>query len=514
MKPFGNLNVTIRVTFINQTMKLTLSPSEAWQPLPASEWNEAAAQHLLRRTGWSAQTPEADRALADGLDVTLQRLFPATPPAMSTPHSIVALEEDTPEFGAKIRATPSAERRELFQQARERSRNALLDLTAQWLQHASRPEFAAVEKWTLFLGNVYVVGARKVQNSALLYRHQDMLRRNSTGTAPDLTKAVLRSPAMINYLDLQQNRNGAPNENFARELMELFTLGIGNYTENDIKEAARAFTGYVQRFGDYRFELRLHDHNPKTIFGQTANFDGDGVIDLIYTQKAAGTHLPALLTRFYLTDEPLPPGYLEALGDWWRGTGFDLRQLAQRYFSSRLFFAPQFRGVYIKSPVQFFLGLVQDFSLDVPPLPRRIEPAFRQMGQVLYDPPNVRGWVGGREWISSTTIEARRLLTRAFFQPFDETRLNADEQRAVAAARAAGEKAFTVTDDTLQPYAALNPEDAAERLLRQLLPMPASDDYRRAIGAALAGTGQPARPLARVRDAIVTVLETPEYQLC
>ena len=495
-------------------MKLTLTPSEAWQRLPADEWNEAAAQHLLRRTGWSAQTPDVDRALTDGLDITLQRLFPATPPALPTPPSIVALEEDTPEFGARIRAAAPAERRDLYQQARERSRIALLDLTTQWLQHASRPEYAVCEKWTLFLGNVYVVAAQKVQNSALVYRHQETLRRACTGTAPELTKAVLRSPAMINYLDLQQNRNGAPNENFARELLELFTLGIGHYTENDIKEAARAFTGYVQRFGEYRFEPRLHDHRPKTIFGQTGNFDGDGVIDLIYTQKAAGTHLPGLLTRFYLTDETLPDGFLDALGDWWRGTGFDLRQLAQRYFSSRLFFAPQFRGVFIKSPVQFFLGLVQDFSLDVPPLPRRFVPAFRQMGQVLYDPPNVRGWVGGRAWISSTTIEARRVLARAFFQPFDESRLNADEQRAVAAVRAAGETSFTVTEDKLRPFAALNPDDAAGRLLHQLLPLPAPDAYRRAIGAALAGDGKTTRPLARVRDAVVAVLETPEYQLC
>ncbi len=514
MKPITLLNVTISESFYFPAMNLTLTPSEAWQPLPAGEWNEAAAQHLLRRTGWSAQTPEVSRALADGLDVTLQRLFPATPPALPTPPSIVSLEEDTPEFAARIRDAAPAERREIYREARERSRNALLDLTAQWLQHASRPEFAAGEKWTLFLGNVYVVAAQKVQNSALLYRHQDTLRRNSAGPAPELTKAVLRSPAMINYLDLQQNRHGAPNENFARELLELFTLGIGHYTENDIKKAARAFTGYVQRFGEYRFEARLHDHSPKAIFGHTGNFDGDGVIDLIYTQKAAGTHLPALLTRFYLTDETLPDGLLDPLGDWWSSTGFDLRQLAQRYFSSRFFFAPQFRGGYIKSPVQFFLGLVQDFSLDVPPLPRRFLPAFRQMGQVPYDPPNVRGWVGGREWISSTTIEARRVLARAFFQPFDESRLNADEQRSVAAARAAGETAFTVTDDKLQPFAALNPNDAAARLLRQLLPLPASDAYQRAISSVLTGDGKPARPLARVRDAVVTVLETPEYQLC
>jgi len=129
---------------------------------------------------------------------------------MPTPPSIVALEEDTPEFAAKIRAAAPPERRELYQQARERSRNALLDLTAQWLQHASRPEFAACEKWTLFLETSTWSRRARCRISALLYRHQDTLRRNCTGTASDLTKAVLRSPAMINYLDLQQNRNGAP----------------------------------------------------------------------------------------------------------------------------------------------------------------------------------------------------------------------------------------------------------------------------------------------------------------
>jgi uncharacterized protein (DUF1800 family) len=495
-------------------MNLAFTPEDAWQPLPAAEWDEAAAGHLLRRIGWSAQSSEVARALADGLGGTLQRSFPATPPALPTPPSVVALEEDTPEFVEQIRAATPAERRGLRQRARERSRNALLDLTVAWLRHARRPEYAVGEKWTLFLGNIYVVAAQKVPNTALLYRHQELLRWNSAGSAPELTKAVLRSPAMIQYLDLQQNRAGAPNENFARELMELFTLGIGHYTENDVREAARAFTGYVQRFGEFRFAPRLHDHGSKTLFGRTGNFDGDQVIDLIYAQKAAGTHLPERLTRFYLTDDELPAGVLDALGEWWRGTGFDLRQLALRYFSSRLFFAPQFRGTYIKSPVQLFLGLMQDFSLDVIPLPRRIEPAFRQMGQVPYDPPNVRGWVGGREWISAATLEARRVLTRSLFQPFDESRLNADEQQVVDAARAGGETAFTVSDDALRPYAALHSDEAALRLLQRLLPLTAADAYRRAVSAALVGAGHAVPAPARVRNAIVAVLETPEYQLC
>jgi uncharacterized protein (DUF1800 family) len=493
-------------------MKPALDPQDAWQSLPAAEWNEEAARHLLRRIGWSAQPPDTARAIRDGLVPTLERLFPATPAVMPAPPSVAALEEDTPDFARKVRALAPTERREFLQMARERSRSALLDLTTHWLQRASRSDFAASEKWTLFLGNIYVVAAQKVENTALLWRHQEMLRARSAGPAPALTKAVLRSPAMINYLDLQQNRNGAPNENFARELMELFTLGIGHYTENDVREAARALTGYAQRLGEYHFEPRQHDSRPKAIFGQIGDFDGDNVIDLIYRQPAAGLHLPARMTRFYLTDEALPAGCLEGLGEWWRGTGFDLRRLAHRYFSSRLFFAPEYRGALIKSPVQFYLGLLQDFSLDVPPLPRRIEPAFRQMGQMLYNPPNVRGWVGGRDWISSTTLGARRAVTRALFQPFDESRLNADEQKAVELARGAGPTAYSVSDDTLKPYAAMGPTEAAGRLLQALLPLPAGESYRPSVAAALTGDGP--RALARVRNAIITVLETPEYQLC
>jgi uncharacterized protein (DUF1800 family) len=499
-------------------MKLALGPQDAWQPLPAREWNEDAARHLLRRVGWSAPPAEVARALQDGLAPTLERLFPAALPPMPLPAAVAALEEDTPDFVAKVRAAAPAERREILQQAREKSRNALLDLTIRWLQYARAPAHAVAEKWTLFLGNVYVVAAQKVQNTALLFRHQDLLRRHGMGPAPALTKAVLRSPAMIIYLDLQQSRNGAPNENFARELMELFTLGLGYYTENDIKQAARAFTGYVQRQGEFYFVPRLHDPGAKTVFGRTGPYDGDEVIDLIYEQPAAGTHLPARLTHCYLTADPLPDGYLEALGDWWRGTGFNLRRLALGFFSSRLFFDPQFRGASIKSPVQYYLGLLQDFALNVPPLPRRLVPAFRQMGQMPYDPPNVRGWVGGRDWISSTTLEARRTVARSLFLPFDEARLNADEQQAVAAARAEGLTTFTVDNGYLDQFAGLPPAEVAARLLRLLLPLPVEDGYRRALVAALRGGDQPAHSAdqqnARLRNAIVTVLETPEYQLC
>ena len=493
-------------------MKIARNPQDAWQPLPPNEWNEDAARHLLRRVGWSAQPPEVARAIKDGLNPTLDRLVPFELPAMPVPQSVAELEEDTPDYAAKVRAAAPADRRAIFQKAREQSRDALLDLTVRWLQYASTPAHAAGEKWTLFLGNVYVVAAEKVQNTALLFQHQETLRRCALGPAPALTKAVLRSPAMIRYLDLQDSRVGAPNENFARELMELFTLGIGHYTENDIKQAARAFTGYVQRQGEFAFAPRLHDAGEKTVFGETAPFDGDGVIDAIYRQPAAGTHLPARLTSFYLTAEPLPDEHLAALGRWWAGTGYDLRALVHRYFSSRLFFDAQFRGTYIKSPVQYFLGLEEDFALNVPPLPRRLLPAFRQMGQMLYNPPNVRGWVDGRAWISSTTLEARRTVARALFQTFDESRLNADELQAVTAARAEGLTTFTVERAYLDQFAGLVPEETVARLTRNLLPLPVEESFRHALAAAL--RGPPAQEEARLRNAIIAILETPDYQLC
>lgn len=495
-------------------MKLTLSPDEAWQPLPASSWNAAAACHLLRRSGWSAQPTEVTRLLHDGLAPSLERLFPAEPAAMPVPTSVADLREAEGDYRRQLRQASAEEKRTLQRKAREAARNALGDLTLRWMQYSLHPDRAAYEKWVSFLGNVYVVSANKVRNPALLYQHQAILRAVGTGPAPRLTKAILRSPAMIQYLDLQQNRLGAPNENFGRELMELFTLGIGHYTEDDVKQISRTFTGYHERDGRFVFAPRQHDRGRKTFLGHTGNFDGDEAIDVIYQQPAASTHLPALMARFYLSDEPLPAPYLAELGTWWRSTGFDLRQLCLRWFSSRLFFDPQFRGTAIKSPQQYFLGLLQDLSLDLAPLPQRVLPVMRQMGQPLYTPPNVRGWVGGREWINSATLDARRSLVGALFSPLNENRLNADEQRALAQARADGVTAFTFTGDRFKKLLDLSDEAASAALIDFLLPVTVAPDYRAAVTRFITGHGDAVHRLARIRNVAITLLESPEYQLC
>lgn len=490
-----------------------LSPADAWQPLPPEAFDAAAARHLLRRSGWSAQPAEVQRALADGLPATLARLFPAEPVLLAKPKLVERLEDDTPDFAKRLSDADPLQKRVLQKEARDRSQQAMQDMSIKWLQFASNPVTAAQEKWTLFLGDIYVVGFEKVKNAAHIFDHQATIRRHAFGQAPVLTKAISRTPAMVRYLDLQESKRDAPNENFARELFELFVLGEGNYTEKDIKEAARAFTGYRQRFSEFVFVQRQHDTRPKTVFGKTGPFTGDDIIDLAYRQPAAATYLPHELARFYLSDTALPAAQLTALGDWWRTQNFNLRALAHRFFGSRLFFDESYRGNYIKSPVQFYLALVQDLELDVAPLARQVLGSLRQMGQTLYNPPNVRGWVGGRQWINSATLGSRRQLVQALFNPINEANLNADEQVEIVAARAEGKDRFVVDSEHLKPFAGLSAEQAADRFLDTFLPGATAPAYRDEVTAFLKDGGSK-QLTQRIRNAAIALLQSPEYQLC
>ncbi len=486
---------------------------DVWEPLPPEAFDSAAARHLLRRVTWSATPAEVNRAVRDGLPATLGRLFPGETVPFPKPPAIAKLEKEAPELTQRIRAASAQEKRELQREAREASQQALREMSIQWLQFASQPAVAAQEKWTLFLSDIYVVAYEKVRNAAHIFDHTAILREHGFGTAPALTKAVSRSSAMIRYLDLQDSRRDAPNENFARELFELFVLGEGNYSERDIKEAARAFTGYRHREGAFVFARRQHDNTPKTIFGRTASFSGDEVIDLAYEQPAAATWLPHELARFYLSDSPIPQEQLAALGDWWRARNFDLRALAQRFFGSRLFFEPYHRGNYIKSPIQFYLGLIQDLELEVAPFARQVLGSLRQMGQNPFNPPNVRGWVGGRQWINSATLAARRQLVHVLLQPINEAALNGDEQRDLAAAREAGRARFTVDPSYFEALSRLSADELAARLIDSFLSGETSPTSRDDIIRFLKNNSS--TPAARrIRSVLAALLQSPQYQLC
>jgi uncharacterized protein (DUF1800 family) len=488
----------------------SLTPSTAWEPLPRPEWDEAAARHLLRRIGFSATPPATAQALAEGPEATLRRFFREMP-EYPQPACIAALEAERDQAPPPA-SLPPEERRTRARERRERSRDALHDMIIRWLQLAAAPECSPAEKWLLFLSDVWVASAAKVEDTALVFQQQDILRRHALGRAPDLAKAVSRSPAMIVYLDLQQSARGAPNENFARELFELFTLGEGHYTEADIKAAARAFTGYRQKLGAFRFDRRRHDDGAKTVFGRTGRFDGDDVIDLVFRQPAAATFLPGEMVRFYLSETPLPADLVAALGSQWAENGYDLRALLLTFFRSRAFFAAEFRDNFIKSPVQFHLGLLQDLGLGVTPLPRKLIGPLRQMGQLPFVAPNVRGWVGGRDWINSATLATRRRLVRGLLSPPDDRSLNADERAALQAAVAAGAGEFTFPPGRLREWAALPPAQAADRLVATVLP--GHSDRETAAGLAQYLAEESKHPETALRTALAALLDSPDYQLC
>ncbi len=499
-------------------MTVSLSPQDAWQPLPANEWNAAAAAHLLRRAGWSAKPDDVDRAVKEGLPKTLERLFPPEPDRMAMPAMVTRIQEEEPAYVQKIRDAQPVDRRILQREQRERAQTVMQNMTIKWLQYSSEYSNAAFQKWILFLSDVYVVSFEKVVNPPLIYEHFDIIGKNAFGPAPVLTKAISRSPAMVLFLDLNQNQAKAPNENFARELFELFVLGEGNYSETDIKEAAKAFTGYRTRplVGDFSILQKQHDNGPKTVFGQTGDYSGDDVIDIAYTLPAAGAFLPHEMVKFYLSDTMLPKEYLYALGGPWKEQGYSLRYLVQTFFGSRLFYADQFRGNFIKSPVQFYLGLVQDLNLDVTPVPRFVVNPMRQMGQVLFVPPNVRGWVGGRNWINSGSLNARRALVTTLFTPLDEDNMNADEQLEIVAARTQGADRFTVDPDQMLPLVNEPTDKAISHFLRNYLAMSASDEIRVGLDQLITSTPTetPKQKARQLTIAAESLLQTPEYQLC
>ena len=487
-----------------------IEPTQAWLPLENSDWNEGAARHLLRRIGFSVRPEALKNAIDGGMGSAIRQAF-AGAKAMQPTESLREVAEGYRTMRQRQEGLPEKERRKIRQAMNRKRRATLEEITINWLKNATEAKNSAFEKWGLFWENIFVVTAQKVKNPAMLYQYQTTLRRHSFKTLAELAKAVGRNPAMIHFLDLQQNKKGSPNENYARELFELFLLGEGNYTEKDIKEAARAFTGYRQTNGQFRFIPNHHDDGRKTVFGKTGSWNGDDIVDLALQEPAARTFIPRELCKHYLSDQIIPDEYLQPLGDAWADRNFDLTWLASTFFSSRLFYDPQFRGNKIKSPFEFLIGLLQDLNLDLAPLPRRVLPALGGMGQNYLNPPNVRGWVGGQLWINSATIIQRRLLVEGLFNPPHSNNLNSDETMALEQAREAGKGRFFVTRRQGETWAGLPPEERLDQMEKQWLANPLEEEERKNLIRFL--LDNQSTPLPATRAVAITLLQSPQYQL-
>ena len=264
------------------------------------------------------------------------------------------------------------------------------------------------EKMVLFWHNHFTSSLEKTNSPELLLRQDLLLRRLGTTNFGDLLHAVSRDPAMLLYLDSDTNVRGKPNENYARELLELFTMGEGNYTEQDVKEAARAFTGLtVDRFnGTSGFDPRRHDLGPETFLGRTGSFNGDDIVDIILQQDRTAVFLTEKFWRYFVSPQP-DPALVQSWAAAFRSSGYDIRTLLRLLFSSEAFWAPANRNALIKSPVELLVGFIRTWGIaDYDP--KRLTYQLSRLGQDLFNPISVKGWPWGQDWIDAATLLERR----------------------------------------------------------------------------------------------------------
>jgi uncharacterized protein (DUF1800 family) len=361
------------------------------------------ARHLLARTGFGPTDAEIRNIAAlpriEAVEAILgnaRTVATTTPPAWTFEAGPLR-----PAGGPNA----SADERKAFQ--REQVRRGL-ELRAWWMQEMLVTPSPLTERMTLFWHNHFVSSQQKVRVARLMYTQNVTLRASALGNFGTLLRTASKDPAMLIYLDGAQNRKGQPNENFAREVMELFTLGEGRYSEQDIKEAARAFTGWSLDRGTGEFVVRpgAHDNGNKSVLGRTGNLDGDAVLDTLLARPETSQHITAKLWREFVSPDP-DPREVRRIAQAFRNSHYDIKVALRGLLTSDAFWAAENRGALVKSPTEFVVGTLR--QIEVRPdsaLPFVVLAAG--MGQNLFSPPNVAGWPGGNAWIDSNTLLARK----------------------------------------------------------------------------------------------------------
>jgi uncharacterized protein (DUF1800 family) len=282
-------------------------------------------------------------------------------------------------------------------------------IAAWWLHRMLHSPSPLVEKMTLFWHGHFATGADKVNDSELMVQQNRLLRKHALGDFRELVQAVSKDPAMLLYLDSATNRKTHPNENYARELMELFCLGEGNYTEQDVQQLARCFTGWEIRRKSFRFNPYQHDSGAKTLFGTVEVASGEQAIDAVLAHPSMPVFIAGKLVRFLVCDEPtLSAAFLEPLARKFKQADGSIESLVRTILSSKLMLSDWSFGKKVRSPVEFAIEWMR--SLQMTTNMSRLAQGLDGIGQALFNPPNVKGWDGGRAWINSSTLIGRSNL--------------------------------------------------------------------------------------------------------
>jgi uncharacterized protein (DUF1800 family) len=363
------------------------------------------AAHLLNRAAFGGTPVEIEKLLSMGIDKAVDSLILAEDDGDLFPRPELLMPAQRVEFKRRQKeALTEDDRKAIRKELGDIERTNMLDLRLWWLNRMRYTSAPLREKATLFWHGHFATSNQKVNDPYMMWAQNETLRRYALGKFPEMLKAMSRDPAMIRWLDLGDSRKNHPNENFAREVMELFSLGEGNYTEKDIQESARAFTGYRINYetAEYRFQEKDFDPSPKIFFGKTGPFTGDDIIDAIVAQPQCARYIGRKLWVFFVKENPSDET-VSNVADLLLSNGYDIGATLAIIFKNTAFYSSKVVHHQIKGPVQWMMQSTKMLEIPLPDAPV-LENSLSSLGQVVFAPPNVKGWDGGRAWISASSL--------------------------------------------------------------------------------------------------------------
>jgi len=490
--------------------------------------NQQKYLHLSWRAGFGPAPEDLFAIASADPAVTYKNLLDAS---RKTPAYIDAADNDLKQLLTGMEEGGGMRRQQLSEEQKKtlrvKSRDGLKNLNLAWLGQMINSSQQLREKMSLFWHGHF---ATRTVNIFYQQKLLDIIRTNALGNFGDLLKAVSKSASMINFLNNNQNRKDHPNENFAREVMELFTLGRGNYTENDVKESARAFTGWGAEFnGDFVFRERQHDEGQKTFLGKTGHFDGDDILKIILEQKQTALFITRKIYRYFVNTDA-DQDKVEWLANRFF-QHYDIEKLMTDIFTSDWFYSEKNIGARIKSPVELIAGIRRMLPMQIDNEASQLL-LQRLLGQILFYPPNVAGWPGGKNWIDSSTLMMRLRIPQLIYagDVFKMKPKDDDDQMMGMKDRDAAEDEGSNT----VPNAGKRGYSKGQQILatinwtgyiKQFEPVP-RENLLPAISAILLQTKStvPADTLKKYTDAgnreifiktaTIQLMSTPEYQMC
>jgi uncharacterized protein (DUF1800 family) len=498
-------------------------------PIAADRFGYDQARHLLWRAGFGGTSAQIQTLAGWGPEKAVDYLLNYDKVEWG---SVVAdafdkdimrpPTEEERRMAAEARRNRDEERLEALQRERQmrerRDRSQMNEVQKWWLKRMIETPRPLEEKLTLFWHGHFATSYRTIENSYHMFLQNQTFRKNATGNFADLLFAIIRDPAMIAYLDNNDSRKGRANENLARELMELFSLGIGSYSERDIKEGARALTGYTFNDDAFVFQKNNHDETGKTILGRTGNFDGDEFVKIILEQPACSRFITRKLYHYFVKELPpleraednaLDAGIRGALSDlsstFLRGR-YEIKPLLRRMFLSEHFYSPRFMNEQIKSPVTLVVGAVRSMNTPVRDL-SILNDAMDLMGQNLGYPPSVKGWDGGRSWVNTSTLYVRQNI-----MAFLLTGKRANGYDASAETDKFEPSALLSELRKADPAAARDPERVVDYLLK--LTLGRTPQHTREPLLAFLKEHENQLSDDHLRGVLLLITAMPEYQLC